>query len=111
MTDKNLFHFQAKNKQIQPASDSLVTSSRNRLRERSNLNRNSSYSNDDETVRLIIKPDEIRSYNLAKKNYGSLFDQQRLILKSLYEIRRCRINNRDVCLRIEIFFFLNFLFF
>lgn len=53
--------------------------------------------NEENTVRLVIKPDPISgNSSLARKRYASLFDKQRLILKSLYEIRRCRINNRDV---------------
>jgi hypothetical protein len=55
---------------------------------------------------LVIKGDEKNETNTSnnnlpdasnKKRMPSLFEQQRLILKSLYEIRRCRINNRDVC--------------
>lgn len=53
--------------------------------------------NDDNMVRLVIKQNDSKSFLTEKKNYGCLFDQQRLVLKSLYEIRRCRINNRDVC--------------
>lgn len=60
-------------------------------------------------VRVVIKQNEFKSYLTEKKNYGCLFDQQRLVLKSLYEIRRCRINNRDV--RLIFFFQLIFIFF
>ena len=51
---------------------------------------------DDNTVRVIIKGEVLDSAVWAKKKYANLFDRQRLILKSLYEMRRCRINNRDV---------------
>ena len=68
----------------------------------------STFSNyDDSIVKLVIKGDEQNETNTSnnnlrdansKKRMPSLFEQQRLILKSLYEIRRCRINNRDVCI-------------
>ena len=51
---------------------------------------------EDNTVKVIIKGDVIDSVTWAKKIYSNLFDRQRLVLKSLYDIRRCRINNRDV---------------
>lgn len=52
---------------------------------------------DENMVRLVIKPDTTSTNPaLARKRYATLFDKQRLILKSLYEIRRNRINNRDV---------------
>jgi len=57
---------------------------------------------DDNTVKVIVKGDVLDSATWAKKKYSNLFDRQRLILKSLYDIRRCRINNRDVS--IVIFF-------
>ncbi len=57
-------------------------------------------------VKLIIKNDDLfgrypaalhdQSGQTARKKIPNMFEQQRLILKSLYEIRRCRINNRDV---------------
>ncbi len=71
-----------------------------------NNNNASTFSNyDDPIVKLVIKEDEQNETNTSnnnlrdansKKRMPSLFEQQRLILKSLYEIRRCRINNRDV---------------
>jgi hypothetical protein len=54
--------------------------------------------NDDNTVRLIVKSDGTKSALQTRGRYASLFDRQRLVLKSLYDIRRCRINNRDVSL-------------
>lgn len=64
-----------------------------------NTNQSGIYENDwieeENMVRIILKTDPI--YDVpSKKKFGAPFDQQRLILKSLYEIRRNRINNRDV---------------
>ncbi|RMZ96149.1 hypothetical protein BpHYR1_015922, partial [Brachionus plicatilis] len=71
-------------------------------KESSNLIQNGSCQNEDSIVRLVIKPNDFKSNLMGKKNYGSLFDQQRLVLKSLYEIRRCRINNRDIVINSEL---------
>ncbi len=71
---------------------------------------NSNNSNYEDLVKLVIKNDDKPEENgsnhntsrdyveqqAAKRKATSLFEQQRIILKSLYEIRRCRINNRDV---------------
>jgi hypothetical protein len=40
---------------------------------------------------MIIKGDEA-----SKKRYADLYEAQRLILRSLYELRRCVIHNRNV---------------
>jgi hypothetical protein len=58
--------------------------------------------NDEQLVKLIIKSAEPADF-INQKNYHNLFDRQRLLLKSLYEIRRSRLNNRSVsfkCLKI-----------
>ena len=70
------------------------------------------YENDwieeENMVRIILKSDPI--YDVpSKKKFGAPFDQQRLILKSLYEIRRNRINNRDVNDLFPYYFFLYFI--
>ena len=52
--------------------------------------------NEDENshmVKLIIKTEPMDGNT---NNYQSLFERQRLLLKSLYEIRRSRLNNRSV---------------
>jgi hypothetical protein len=54
--------------------------------------------NDEQLVKLIIKSAEPVDF-VNQKNYHSLFDRQRLLLKSLYEIRRSRLNNRSVSLK------------
>lgn len=64
-------------------------------------NQYDNFDPDENTVRLIIKGEVIKSATWAKNRYTNLFDRQRLILKSLYEIRRCRINNRDVSIARE----------
>jgi len=51
---------------------------------------------EDNSVKVIVKGDVLDSATWARKKYSNLYDRQRLVLKSLYDIRRCRINNRDV---------------
>ena len=52
----------------------------------------------DELVKLIIKSAEPND-PINLKSHHSLFDRQRLLLKSLYEIRRSRLNNRSVSIK------------
>jgi hypothetical protein len=78
----------------------------NKKKEKSSLNSKTndemtgdeSQQGDENVVRLIFKSETNDSPNMWKKKYGNMFERQRLILKSLYEIRRLRINNRDVSL-------------
>jgi len=51
---------------------------------------------EDNSVKVIVKGDVLDTATWARKKYSNLYDRQRLVLKSLYDIRRCRINNRDV---------------
>lgn len=66
--------------------------------EETDINNNSNEENGDQLVKLIIKSAEPADIS-NPKSYQSLFDRQRLLLKSLYEIRRSRLNNRSVSLR------------
>ncbi len=50
---------------------------------------------EENTVKLIFEEDDLMSPNFTKK-YISLYERQQLILKSLYDIRRYRLNNKDV---------------
>lgn len=51
---------------------------------------------DDALIRLIFKNKES-----PKKKSMTLFEKQRLVLKSLYDIRRSRLNNLDVRILLE----------
>ena len=77
------------------------TSKRSRSNEEAFESRGRNYGFDwieeDNMVRVIIRNDEFTSPGRnGFKRYGNAFDRQRLILRSLYDIRRSRINNRDV---------------
>jgi hypothetical protein len=69
-----------------------------------------SQKGNENVVRLIFKSETNDSPNMWKKKYGNMFERQRLILKSLYEIRRLRINNRDVTIYYVILNFLSIFF-
>lgn len=63
---------------------------------------------EESTVKLIFETDEFGGANFAKK-YPSLYEKQRLLLKSLYDIRRYRLNNKDVNLALLFYFILKIL--
>ena len=107
MKDKN--YYQSKFDQ----SPSKTFNSQAKPKSKSNQNLNQSFTHsipqndDDNTVRLIFKTDaSMRNTSWGQKRYAFLFDRQRLLLKSLYEIRRCRINNRDVKKNLSFHIFL-----
>jgi hypothetical protein len=56
----------------------------------------------DEMVRLIVKTDDMKDEAWMKRRYANLFEKQRLVLKSLYEIRRNRINNRSIIVTSDL---------
>ncbi len=52
---------------------------------------------DDAIIRLVFQQKEE-----AKKKNRTLFEKQRLVLKSLYDIRRSRLNNMDIVITKEL---------
>jgi hypothetical protein len=55
----------------------------------------------------VFQEDLSKNLTFSKK-YNSIFERKRFLWKSLYEIRRNRLNNKDVRI-LNIFYFLSYI--